>query len=142
MKKLIYTAVLLSTLLINAQTSIREDKIFIDYEKNYNELIVSKEFIKLNETTQAFSDKMGNHFENIISKDFNEWIDKNLSLTKFESIEEAKNLYNEMMIISNILKEKTKELSMAENQEYLINKYGKEEFRKSLKFQNQKRACS
>lgn len=138
MKKIFYTSALLFTLSINAQTSIREDKIFIDYEKNYNELIASKEFIKLNETALAMGEKMGNHYESIINEDFNEWIEKNLSLTKFESVEEAKKLYNEMMATSDILKEKSKELSMDENEKYLINKYGKEELKKSLKFQNQK----
>lgn len=138
MKKIFYTSALLFTLSINAQTSIREDKIFIDYEKNYNELIASKEFIKLNETALAMGEKMSNHYESIINKDFNEWIEKNLSLTKFESVEEAKKLYNEMMTTSDILKEKSKELSMDENEKYLINKYGKEELKKSLKFQNQK----
>jgi len=138
MKKIFYTSALLFTLSINAQTTIREDKIFIDYEKNYNELIASKEFIKLNETTLAMGEKMGNYYESIINEDFNKWIEKNLSLTKFESVEEAKKLYNEMIATSDILKEKSKELSMDENQEYLINKYGKEELRKSLKFQNQK----
>jgi len=138
MKKIFYSSVLLFTLSINAQNSIREDKIFIDYEKNYNELIMSKEFIKFNETTQAMGEKMGDHYESIINKDFNEWIEKNLSLTKFESVGEANKLYNEMVTTSDILKEKSKELSMDKNQEYLIKKYGKEELKKNLKFQNLK----
>ena len=138
MKKLIYTSIFLFTLSINAQTSIREDKIFVDYEKNYNELIMSKEFIKLNDATQTLAEKMGIHYEIIINQDFNEWIENNLSLTKFNSVEEAKKLYNEMMTTSDILKEKSKELSMDQNQEYLIKKYGKEELIKNLHFTNLK----
>lgn len=138
MKKLIYTSIFLFTLSINAQTSIREDKIFVDYEKNYNELIMSKEFIKLNDATQSIAEKMGIHYEIIINQDFNEWIENNLSLTKFKSVEEAKKLYNEMMTTSDILKEKSNELSMDENQEYLIKKYGKEELIKNLHFTNLK----
>lgn len=138
MKKIIYTALGVFSLSINAQSVIREDKIFIDYEKYYNELIASKEFITLNKATQIMAEKMGTHYEIIINTDFNEWIKKNLALAKFESIEEAQKFYNEMITTSDILKEKSKELSMDENQEYLINKYDKEEFRKNLKVLNLK----
>jgi len=133
MRNLFLITLLSVNFLANAQEDIRKDPVFIEFEKSYITIIQSKDFLEYNELALEMADKMRDQYQNIINKNFDEWIDENLSKTKFESTDEAKKVFYEMISVSDRLKKVSNELNFEENQEALIKKYGKENF-----FENQK----
>lgn len=107
--------------------NISDDKDFKEFCQEYSTFYSSNEYISYKKDTYELIDKLPDKHDVELYLDFDKWIHNNLSLTKFKTVEEAKELREKVTILDKNLKEKDKKLN--ETLFKFVDKYGYDNFR-------------
>lgn len=123
MKKLIYIIILVASTSIYAQNAIETDELFLKYEQEYlkidNSVINNYERAIKNFYSNFDNYKQKNKFEQ--SKDKKLWLSKNVSKTKFNSVNDALEAYNNLISSREVIDKINNTIEEIRNE--LLKKY-------------------
>ena len=128
-KMLLLIIVIFSGLSSQAQTwedKVKNDPTYIKFREDAIKFYGSKEYKEELELSKAFREKMGETIGETYTRDFEEWIEQNLSRTNFSTKEAAISLYNQRKEIG--ARNYAVKYRIAGEFNRLANEYGYEEF--------------
>lgn len=129
MKKLILLSILLSGINIysqNINNVIANDEDFLKFKNKSLEFYQSEDFQKEINLGFIFRKKLGESIATYDTKNFGDWLSKNLSSTKFESVDEGMKLYNDLETLKKSSSKIKTEFAKTFNK--FSDKYGHDEF--------------
>ncbi|WCM43439.1 hypothetical protein MG290_07200 [Flavobacterium sp. CBA20B-1] len=105
---------------------IANDSTYIKFREDAIKFYGSKEYKEELELSKTFREKMGETIGETYTRDFEEWIEQNLSRTNFSTKEAAISLYNQRKEIG--ARNYAEKYRIAGEFNRLANEYGYEEF--------------
>lgn len=111
----------------NGKQPILKDDKFKEFCKESIDFYTSGTYITFKKESNELIEKLPKEFEPGLYVDFDKWITNNLSLTKFNTVEEAKVLYTKVSKENKDIRKKDNELNKLMFE--FIDKYGLDNFR-------------
>lgn len=111
------------------------DEHYLNYEKNYKKYISSDNYIEYQKITKLITEKLnGEKFTLNFSDgtDVNNWLEKNISKTRFKDIDDAKSTFEKALIYTEIDLRELEKLNKMK--EILLKKYDKDTILKTLNY--------
>lgn len=111
----------------NGEQSILKDDKFKEFCKASIDFYSSSAYISFKKENNELIEKLPEKFGAELYVDFDKWINSNLSLTKFKTVDEAKELYTKVSKTNKKVREKDSELT--DLMFKFIAKYGLDDFK-------------